>query len=402
MEIIILGLKHKITGAYKVFNVIRGHKRQTKLPEHKDITIGKTITIDKLAPFPFEQYSSISFDYQDEILKTWKPCYLKVNADLSKDEFESMKSSGIKYYRFDNRKITFIEEFFDIFQYTKKMIDHFKDQLGTYDATTWIIHNDINSCDELDAMKSILLQASHSKSGLDLSITKYILPYLSYLKDITTKQKSNGFSNISYGRYGSNNLLQEDINATILDLDTWFYAFENISVYHGSWLNHPIVTKEWFDDLRQNHQNYFQKLLTYLSEYNDDRFVLANRINMDDLFKEILPIYLNDWKHKIDPYFSENNSNHPLSNIDSLNQLFSMDYPLEHVIDDPYESYCCDECDGPLPDNWEDDITEYDVDPRMEFILGIINPWDKYITNHGKKALLFIPDDYFDKIINEL
>ena len=42
-----------------------------------------------------------------------KKKFIKTLKNELEDEFESMKSSGIKYYRFENRKITFIEEFFN-------------------------------------------------------------------------------------------------------------------------------------------------------------------------------------------------------------------------------------------------------------------------------------------------
>ncbi|NCE77267.1 hypothetical protein D1157_20430 [Anaerotruncus sp. X29] len=72
------------------------------------------------------------------------------------------------------------------------------------------------------------------------------------------------------------------------------------------------------------------------------------------------------------------------------------------MVYDPFEGYCCEDCDGPLPDDYEDMVEEYDVDKRMAFILSIIRPWDKYITNHGRAALPFISDERFSEIVSEL
>lgn len=405
MELIILGLKNKTTGAYKVYNVNGRYSDNSEMPVHPDVKLGQSITLETLAPFPFQHYSSLSFDYQKEILDAWEPCYLKVDGQLSNEEFKSMKSSGIMYYRFKDRKITFIDEFFDIFQYTKSMIDLFKDQLGTYNATTWIIHNDTKTSDERKAMKAILLQASNEREGLDLSFTVELVPYLKFLKSITTNQKSKFHNNnITYGRYGSNKISQDDIDAIDLDLDTWFYAFKHISVYPASWLKHPMITQDFYDDLKLNHPTYFNELLKYLVEGYSDKYALVDRIDMDKVFKDSLPIYTEDWHHKIDEWFldDETDPEHPLAGVKTLEELFAMEYPLEHVVYDPYEYYCCEEHDGPLPDNWEDDIKEYDVDRRMEFILTIIKPWDKYITNHGRAAMPFISDDRFKEVVEGL
>lgn len=59
MELIILGLKHKETGVYKAFNAEGGWRKQTHPPMQFDIKVGETITINKLAPFPFQHFSSL-------------------------------------------------------------------------------------------------------------------------------------------------------------------------------------------------------------------------------------------------------------------------------------------------------------------------------------------------------
>ena len=402
MELIILGLKNKKTGAYKVFNVELGHHRQKSLPKHMDVEIGKEYTIKQLAPFPFENFSGISFDYQEEILESWDPCYLRVDAELTQDEFDSMKHNGICYYRFKNRKITILSEFTDIFQYTREMIDYFGEQLGTYDATTWIIHSKITSDKERKAMESIIKEASRDRHGLDITFDLFTAQYLDLFREL-----SNHGREITFGRYGGDNCSQEDLDTLEMNLDRWMYGLKNISMYHAHWIEHPFFTQAVYDEIRDKHPEDFKQFLQTIVSYDSDKSIplaLSKRLNMDGLFKDLLSVYLNDWRHKVDEFFwdDETDPEHPLAGVHTLEDFFAMDYPLEHVIYDPYEYYCCEDCDGPLPEDWQDDITESDVDKRLGFILSIILPWDKYITNHGREALPFISDERFSEIEAEL
>ena len=403
MELIILGLKHKETGAYKAFNAECGWRNQTHPPKQFDIKVGETITINQLAPFPFQHFSSLSFDYQDYLLEDWAPCYLKVDGELSQHEFDSMRSAGIMYYRFADRKITLIEEFFDIFQYTKEMIEYFGKALGTYNATTWIIHSEIRNEAERDAMKAILKQASQERGGLDISPDKYTMEYLDYLMELTGVDKF-GKPTISFGHYGTTDLSQEEVNAIPLNMDSWLYAFKNITLWHASWFSHPFFTQEVFLKYRDERPDDFDDIMARFNWGVNGMKGILDHVDADLFFEHYVAEATKDWRHKIDDYFydDETDPDHPLAGVHTLEEFFAMDYPLDHVVYDPFEGYCCEDCDGPLPDDYEDAVEEYDVDNRMRYITAIIRPWDKYITNHGRAALPFISDERFAEIVKEL
>lgn len=188
MELVILA--EKKDGKYRIRNFYPNENNN-----HLEVAIGDTVVVPEVSPFPFENFSSIN-----NFVPGWEPSYLKVDADITKEEWDSMHHSGIVYHRFPNRKATILGEFKRPFRYARDMLDYFGDALGTYDLTTWVIHEETRTNDEFKAMSSILEQAISEyeecgKYDLDISFDRYILPYMSQLlkSDIVT-----------FGEYGRN------------------------------------------------------------------------------------------------------------------------------------------------------------------------------------------------------
>lgn len=188
MELVILA--EKKDGKYRIRNFYPNENKN-----HLEVAIGDTVVVPEVSPFPFENFSSIN-----EFVPGWKPTYLKVDAEITKEEWDSMHHSGIVYHRFPNRKATILGEFKRPFRYARYMLDYFGDALGTYDLTTWVIHEETRTNDEFKAMSSILAQAISEYEecdtyDLDISFDRYILPYMSQLlkSDIVT-----------FGRHGRN------------------------------------------------------------------------------------------------------------------------------------------------------------------------------------------------------
>lgn len=188
MELVILAEKKE--GRYRIRNFYPNENKN-----HLEVAIGDTVVVPEISPFPFENFSSIN-----EFIPGWKPAYLKVDADITKEEWDSMHHSGIMYHRFPNRKATIIEEFKKPFRYSREMLDYFGESLGTYDLTTWLIHEETRTNDEFKAMTSILGKAiqEHEERGIykiDISFDRYVLPYIRQLLESDM---------VTFGRYGRN------------------------------------------------------------------------------------------------------------------------------------------------------------------------------------------------------
>lgn len=382
MELVILGLKHKETGKYMVYDV-----KNRKKPKHQLISIGETIKVNCLSPFPFENYSSISFDYQEELLEEWTPCYLKVDGEISQIEFAKMKSSGIMYHRFPNRKITFIEEFFDIFQYSLKIYKKMKEQLGTYDLTTWIIHNDTTSEAEFEAMKKILAismtKKENKKYGLDLSLDKYLIPYLPFILEY----KANG-RKVTFGEYGRNTLTQEELNTIELTPQTFIMLAKEVHFYGDvSWFGHPIFDQTFYDTHLRNSEDF----LSIMGDlYNKKEIeMISSKINMEsfvrDLFEAKLP--------KFDEYIDWETPGKTFKEACNMN-----DYPIEEISHSPYDYYCCPDCDGyEITPDESDYWVEY-KDTRIELINEVLNKnLIKFLPDKGRSIFDFVPDELWEK-----
>ena len=186
MELVILA--EKKDGKYRIRNFYPNENKN-----HLEVTIGDTVVVPEVSPFPFENFSSIN-----SFVPGWKPTYLKVDADITQEEWDSMKTWGVVYHRFPNRKATILEEFKTPFRYSLEMLDYFGDALDTYELTTWVIHEKTRTNDEYLAMSSILDKAFEKTTlsgyDLDISFDRYIIPYMEQLL---------AYKSVSFGRHGS-------------------------------------------------------------------------------------------------------------------------------------------------------------------------------------------------------
>ena len=228
MELVILA--EKKDGKYCIRNFYPNENKN-----HLDVAIGDTVVVPEISPFPFENFSSIN-----EFVPGWKPAYLKVDADITQEEWDSMHHSGIKYHRFPNRKATILGEFNRPFRYARNMLDYFGDALGTYDLTTWVIHEETRTDDEFKAMSSIIEQASKEYSDefgpytIYISFDEYTLPYMKQLLDL---------ENVSFGRGKTTSkdpgLLHELSKLVSFDKFSRFLheTVFNSKDYFNAWLN---------------------------------------------------------------------------------------------------------------------------------------------------------------------
>lgn len=383
MRLIILGLKNKETGEYMVYDVENRRK-----PKHQPIKIGETLTVSCLAPFPFEHYSSISFDYQEKLLTEWSPCYLEIEGELSEQEFKGMKSSGIAYYRFPKRKITLISEFEDIFQYSLEVYKKMKSRIGLNSFTTWIIHNETKSEDEKTAMSTLIKYAMNSnknkKYGTDFSLDKYVLPYIHLLLDY----KSKGY-NVTFGRHGYVDLSQDELNSIELTPSELLLMIQEITLRAKvSFFEHPIFTQDFYDNTLSTSESF---VAVFNSIYNEhDVNMISARIDVETMLKDVLDKKL--------PQFDES-TNWDMEGVTFKEACTRTDYPVQEIEHSPYDYYCCQDCDGyELSVDESDFWVEY-KDNRVDLILEVLNQhWAKCLPDRGRSIFDFVPDSLWRKV----
>lgn len=242
MELVILA--EKKDGKYRIRNFYPNENKN-----HLEVAIGDTVVVPEVSPFPFENFSSIN-----EFVPGWKPAYLRVDADITQEEWDSMHHSGIVYHRFPNRKATILAEFKRPFRYARDMLDYFGYALGTYDLTTWVIHEETRTNDEFKAMTSILEQAisEYEECGeydLDISFDRYVLPYMSQLLESDM---------VTFGRYGRNdkspNLLKR--------LSTYVEPIEFVKALYRIHLSKDSYFNAWYNSV------YSKEIKKYFLERN--------------------------------------------------------------------------------------------------------------------------------------
>lgn len=382
MKLVILGTKKD--GQYYIFNPENGSNILIK----KDESIVTT-----LAPFPFENFSSL-----DKIPQDLKRCYLEVETDISSDEFNSMNSSGVCYYRFKNKNVRFIKEHKTPFEYSLSMLNKFRDRLGTHDLTTWVIHYGVHpqSKREIKSMKEIINVELSKQKYSDFSLTNELSIYLLHLFDKIKKG-----SHITFGRYGRNTINQgvfNKINLNNEQLITSVKIIDSRNKYLGSLaevefspLLHPSFTK---DILLNLNNETFNEILNYLGEH--DLMIMNDKgFPMDTIFERYFPTIKGNLTRTL-----EYNDG-----FESLIQYFnSNDYEPEVTYSNPYDYYCCEDCDGyDILDMYPDGIPndeEHVTDMRIESLLNEIDKWIPFITSKSKYLFDFIPESMYDKIDN--
>lgn len=376
MRLIILGLKDKKTGSYLVYDVVGKNK-------HMPIRSNETKEIDTLSPFPFSNFSSLDTFNENKFEK----CYLEVDAELTDSEFSSMKSSGIAYHRFKNRKITLLNEYYDIFQYSLEMLRTFGKNLGTYDLLTWVIHNETKSELEFNAMKKIIFESVSNKENkeypLDISLDIFTLKYIDYFRELSEK----GY-NVTFGRYGtSDRHLFENSQMTISN-ETYFYLLQNVSEIRYSFHKHPLFTP-----------NFYEKYVKGTSA----------EVELFDAIESLDIIALKDKGFDIDYLYSnifhstliKLNTHFPLYNGDFF-KIFSDPAFAPYIKhDSPYDHYCCEACDGyniyEMYTEEELEGIEVLVDDRLEYVEQLIGRWGDFLSPISFPLFENMPNDILEQ-----
>ena len=285
MELVILAEKKE--GRYRIRNFYPNENKN-----HLEVAIGDTVVVPEVSPFPFENFSSIN-----NFVPGWKPAYLKVDADITQEEWDSMHHSGIVYHRFPNRKATILEEFKKPFRYSREMLDYFGDSLGTYYLTTWVIHETTRTNDEYRAMSSILAQAVEramlSDYDLDISFDRYIIPYMEQLL---------AYKSVSFGRHGSIDKSKGTLRelSGYLEPEEFSLALSKFNLddktYFNAWYNSRYDTK-----VKQYYLNKKAPLWANLYDTSilDDAFSLLGRAKVLDMLVDTTMdrFYLNSDLH---------------------------------------------------------------------------------------------------------
>lgn len=336
-EIVVLA--EKKNGNYRI-RKFYPHHNQTGY----GVEFNKPVVI-QARPFPFETFSSV---YQPN--NDWEPCYLIGEIDI-KDEkkWNNMQSGGIDYYTFDDAEFTPQKELETPFQYALDQYRQWGDKLGTYNLTTWLIHEQTRSEDEFNAMVNILKIAlkkyENTPYTLDISFDKYVIPYMAFLWD----------KDVTFGRSGT--------------LDT---------------------SDEMLKLLTLGGYEWFEKTVSKLQLYPTDIFIALDKSNYDEqivndyMYKNIGALThglsQNDWR-KLAPIIHKRTGddfvttvvNGILGSMDSDDEVpaetdkdifywLSQD-KVELITPEPRETYyCCYDCDGEpwWDEDEDDDLTPYD------------------------------------------
>lgn len=359
MELVILA--EKKDGKYRIRNFYPNENKN-----HLEVAIGDTVIVPEVSPFPFENFSS-----NNSFVPGWKPAYLKVDADITQEEWDSMHHSGIMYHRFPNRKATILGEFKRPFKYARDMLDYFGESLGTYDLTTWVIHEETRTNGEFKAMTSIIEQAikEHEERGrykIDISFDRYVLPYMSQLLESDM---------VTFGRYGRN-----DISPNLIKrLSTYVEPIEFVKALYRIYLSKEGYFNAWNDAI------YSKEIKKYFLERNyHDWLPMEDTSELDKAFNllgrdKVLSLL-------IDAFLSEKYGWSSLSDIflddpeeDKLEMALKYNYWLSKEYVPLYEPHPEEWYVNDYDYGWEDDYgydDRYYEEPEEE---DTLEPYDERI-----------------------
>lgn len=406
MQVVILGEKNK-KGEYQVVQFYP--TQDLRFP----VNIGETITVDEVSPFPFENFSSVN-----ETPKGWKRTYLLVDADMTKEEWEGMKSSGVMYHRFKNRKITFIKEFKTPFQYSLETFKKFNGRLQMWELTTWILHQKTRSKKEHDAMSEILELAyqyhSSSQYKLDISIDKYVIPYLKQLLSYDS-------DNVTFGRYGSIDyrlktmkLISDELTVDeFIDFILRVYISGSKLVNVIMSLNYSLTDKSYIlsreEVLRQYPISYWgmlffeeldnPQLLIELEAF-DDIINSLIRLELDNQFR-YSPFYDYEDKTKDVFYWLEKKDVPLYEPEETDDDLYWDDYDDYY---DYYDDYYNEE-ERSFEEEYDDYIEEEPVEPydiRLDWLDAVIPNLNRFLTlEEIRDKMIFVHEDLWKQWVSE-
>ena len=355
MQLVILGQKKQRNGqtVYRTFQNNK-YERTPKV----DLVPGQTVTT-LVSPFPFEIFSSLDFDYEAESFKTYKPCYLLVEAKVSQHKLNQMASGNKRSHLFYNCQMTFLSEFNKPFEYALAQYHQYR-KLDTWDLVTWLPHQKIRSEAEFEAMSEIF-EIDYAKQLLkgytqSISFDKYIIPYLPQLVD-----KPNL-------KFGDGGYFKSDIGTLSL-IDTLpvdkLIAFVHKYVYDINtlmrfWLKHPMLGEAWFWDQLTDVNSAVSKAIL------DRSYDIYHKIPGFDwkrLMNWYYDIFQSHDKRDLTAFFNSSSIEAEYQREEKAYQ----DYVAEHADDDEDDEW----------DDWYDDYDDYDPDE-------VYPPYDKRVQYLGQ------------------
>lgn len=355
MKLVILGLKNKQDGSLHLYDVVS--RRKNAIP----VQAGDVLDNGPVAPFPFQIFSSL--DYNEPIFETHEPTYLLVNASLTPNEWESMHSGAQYSYHFDEKRIEVLAEFDTPFQYALEQLNEHGERLGTYNLTTWLIHESAKTDDEFEAMCAIIDAAmahyADKPYKLDLSLDKHVLTYLDHL--LTFPRDS-----YTFGQYGYNELTIDEVKRADLSDEGLLTLLEKTRLAHVL-VHHPLFNMDFYKRYIQPNEFLESHLVYYFSK--EDLQSWANSgFDMAFLFER-------HYRHQMaskQPEYSDYPNMYALVKDEN--------YTPVTQTHDPYDYYCCSDCEGYELDS--DEVAyDYLVDEQVNLLSELLQGWEPFLPN---------------------
>lgn len=389
MELVILGLKHKQTDEYLIYDV---NNNQGRNPNHIKVEFGKVYKLPIISPYPFSHFSTL--DEDAEYWKDYDKSYLLVDSEVSEEEYKSMKSSGVVYHRFKNRDTKIKSEFDKPLQYSLNKLEEFGEQLGTYDLTTWVIHERLISNKEFEYGKKILLAGLEDNNSrgyeLDISLDDYLLPYLPML----LMKISEGYK-ITFGRHGRTEINKELLNNLNLSVDDILMLYNKTTGIEI--LKHKNLKKEINKLTGEEEDKLYIKLLDKVVIFKDTLDLLKSLgVNISKLFKLS---YVNHLSQEL-KYLNYGEDNPYKTIEDYLNDKSIKNYKEVH---NHYDYYCCYDCDGyELGEEDEEESETITIrNNRADVVIDGVERFYPYLTEEDKLVYTQIKDKEIVKLIED-
>lgn len=379
-EYIILGLKDKDDNLYLYESSL---SKTTIAPVKINDSIRSTFSV-----FPFNVFSSLD---NDKIVG-YERIYLKVRLidKLSLEQIKNLRESGLTYYRFPDREMIILGEFNEPFQYSLEMLKSKPGNLTTYNLTTWLIHEEARDSAEFKAMECILDIALNQKAiteyPLDLSLDRHVLKYLPLLAN------HKHCDSVTFGKYGSLKIDEADIKRGdkegFIKSNELSFLIDKLGLEYYLFYHSEFSTDFIVNYLSLNKNNAYKT--QYLEKFEVKE--LSNvGIDMDKLFT-----------------FHYNTTTKLINHAREYGKVFTLDElmsdesyePLMRV-SDPYEYYCCPDCDGYELEDDELESYEYEEDQQVQTLHIFVGSWKDYLTDISSHYFSTWSKDIFSRYMIE-
>lgn len=367
LKLVILGLKNKETGILSIYDG-SNYKSIKQIPFELNTEITGTVS-----PFPFKHFSSL--DESDTIYETHERTYLLIESDIEPKELENTRSGSQQSYTFRDRKFKVLSEFETPFEYYYQKLKEYGENLGDYNATTWVIHEQARTRKEFDYMCKLLKESLESRDNtrypLDISLDKYTLQYVDFLSEFEGKYP------MTFGHYGSISITKKDIENTALSVKGYLMLLRKVYLSE-SLINYPPFTTEFYKEHIENNsslENEFLNSLDNSGRTNTIGALISKGFDMEYLFERFYNLKIKGSNE----YYSFEDGPKDYSEIVRLENYT----PIVETYD-PYATYCCYDCDGYHMDPNEE-AYDYEVDERVSFLQALLEIWDNVLTEESTK-----------------